>query len=166
VSEFKFDSIELDRNLELLPEQIEKTITLTVDYASDYGEDRMKKQAPWYDKTTNARSGLFTATKHKNVGQIQQHSILFSHKVSYGIWLEIKRETKGGRPVIMPTLVPVGRDLMKALEGLLNHPGDAPAPNLFPKVSTHPGAQGVKTAKRASVHTRKTGRNRGGGRRV
>jgi hypothetical protein len=161
VSEFKFDSIELERNLELLPEQVEKTITLTVDYAANYGEGRMRLRAPWTDDTTNARTGLFTATKHRNLGVKTQHKILLSHSVPYGIWLELKSKAKGGRPIIIPTLVPVGKDLMKALEGLLNHP-DQPPPNVFPKMSAHPGSQRTKTAKRGSVRTRRKGRARGG----
>lgn len=144
-TEIKFDAVNLTRNSQMLPEQIKKTITLTVDYAANYGQGMMKVTAPWTDRTGAARGGLFALTEHKlGAGPFGQHGIIFGHSVSYGIWLEVANS--GKYQVIMPTVKSVGQDLMKGLEGMLNHPGE-PVPGIFrtmePSASRKGTSQGV-----------------------
>jgi hypothetical protein len=116
----------------------------------------MKLQAPWHDNTTNARNGLFTATEHLGDDYSSEHHILFSHGVDYGIWLEVANNGKW--QIIMPTLKSVGDDLMKGLDGILNHPGD-PVEGIFQQVSPAkplPYKQG--TSQGTTVRTERQGR--------
>jgi hypothetical protein len=130
--QFKWDGGTLTVNTEVLPAKINESISLTVDYAGDYGQGKLKMEAPWHDNTGNARTGLFTATEHIGDDISSEHHLLFSHGVDYGIWLEVANQGKW--QIIMPTLVSVGQDLMKGLDGMLNHPGE-PMSGIFEPVS-------------------------------
>jgi hypothetical protein len=158
VGDFKFDGGELTKNCALLPEQIKENITLTVDYAADFGTTWMKKAAPWHDNTSNARNGLFTATSHAlGVGSTGEHRILFSHGVDYGIWLEVANQ--GRYQIIMPTVKAIGDQLFKGLDSLLNHPND-PMPNVF-DITQAPVTQNVQrkgTSQGATVRTQRQAR--------
>lgn len=77
----------------------------------------LKQNAPWTDRTSAARNGLHTITMLGG----SQHIIIYSHAVHYGIWLEVK--FSGRDAVILPTMIPEGRDLMKKLDGLMGRLG-------------------------------------------
>lgn len=62
-------------------------------------ENYMKTQAPWTDRTGNARQGLHTEVNHV-VGSMVE--IVLSHGVSYGIWLEIRHA--GAYAIVNPAL--------------------------------------------------------------
>jgi hypothetical protein len=62
-------------------------------------ENYMKDNAPWTDRTGNARQGLHTEVNHV-VGSMVQ--IILSHGVEYGIWLEIK--SAGAYAIVNPSL--------------------------------------------------------------
>ena len=169
-TEIKFNAVNLTRNCALLPEQIQKTIILTVDYASKYGEGKMKAEAPWTDRTGAARTGLFTDKFHAGTLSKGVHKIVFGHSVDYGIWLEVANS--GRYQIIMPTVKSVGTDLMKGLEGMLNHPGQ-PIPGIFKTFEPSAGRKGtsqgftVRTERQARRVKRVTKRNvRRGARRV
>ena len=95
-----------------LEEAVNVAVGKTVDYAAPEGVAYMKESAPWTDRTTNARNGLHEATTH--VGNV--HSIIFSHTVYYGIWLEIANS--GKYQIIMPTVRRQGHLIMERLDGL------------------------------------------------
>jgi hypothetical protein len=92
----------LDRGLVALTERAGQTIT-----------DTAKRNAPWTDRTTNARNGLETNVEHS----LNKHRITLFHKVDYGIWLEIAHA--GKYRIIMPTLESEGRKLMRNANSLL-----------------------------------------------
>lgn len=77
-------------------------------------ENYMKTNAPWTDRTTNARNGLATRV----VSDRKTHSLVLFHQVPYGIWLEINQEGKNG--IILPTMQEQGPRLMKEYAGLLD----------------------------------------------
>lgn len=66
-------------------------------------ETHMKTRAPWRDRTTNARNGLFAVASKLNAKGTRV-GIILAHSVEYGIYLEAKPEDEGGRPIILPTI--------------------------------------------------------------
>lgn len=63
--------------------------------------------APWADRTGDARSGLFADVTHEG-GEIV---ITLGHSVEYGQWLELIQE--GAFAIIMPTLELLGPDIIE-----------------------------------------------------
>ena len=76
-------------------------------------ESYAKQNAPWTDRTGNARQGL-TARSFRTATAV---SIILWHSVSYGIWLEVKNA--GRFAVILPTLEAHYSPYMRAIEGLM-----------------------------------------------
>ncbi|AOE44827.1 hypothetical protein BI084_gp15 [Gordonia phage Terapin] len=106
----KYDDRKLRRNVENLDEYYDDMIKAIVEYHAAQGEIDMKTNAPWTDRTTAARQGLYTVVNHEGKGH---YTIIFSHTVHYGIWLEVK--FSGRDAIIMPTVLSRGRALMKDL---------------------------------------------------
>lgn len=121
LSELNVGLVKMGENARSIGPEFEKVVDAFMTVAAVEGEERMKAKAPWNDSTGNrddrvpgaAREGLFTAPSL--VGD--HKSILFSHGVDYGIWLEIKNHGKD--QIIMPTIAFIGRKLMKNLRGAL-----------------------------------------------
>ena len=66
-------------------------------YAAEI-EREAKLNAPWEDRTTNARQGLFST-----VDQAEDRTTIYlSHEMDYGVYLELKNH--GRYAIIMPTL--------------------------------------------------------------
>lgn len=87
-------------------------------------EEHMKHNAPWTDRTTNARNGLSaTAQKSANSVAASTFAIVLSHSVDYGIYLETKPTNEGGRPIIMPTIEMYAPKVMKTLSKILDRLG-------------------------------------------
>ena len=80
-------------------------------------ETHMKHKAPWKDRTTNARNGLFAqaAKAGKRV-----FVIILAHSVTYGIFLERGTRYMRARPIIIPTLNAYGPKVMKTFQKILN----------------------------------------------
>jgi hypothetical protein len=118
--DFKLDKVELEKNLDQFGAEINKRITLAVDFAAGEGVRDMKTKAPWTDRTTAARSGLVAVPEHKGSSAIgfATHHIVFAHAVTYGIWLEIANHKK--YQIIMPTVIDVGKELMRELSTLFD----------------------------------------------
>ena len=81
-----------------------------VDYHAVSAVADMKQGAPWTDRTSAARNGLFTVVTHSP----GHYTITLSHTVHYGFWLEVK--FSGRDAIIMPTVLSRGRALMKDIE--------------------------------------------------
>lgn len=80
-------------------------------------EAHMKHKAPWKDRTTNARNGLFaTATKFAG----RKFGIILAHSVTYGIYLERGTRHMRARPIIIPTLNEYGPKVMKTFRKILD----------------------------------------------
>lgn len=122
LTELNSGLVKLRDNCRAVGPDFEKVVDAHMSLAAVQGEARMKERAPWRDSTGNrddrvpgaARAGLFTATNLSG----SHKTILFSHGVSYGIWLEISNH--GRYQVIMPTVAFMGRQLMKSLRGTLS----------------------------------------------
>jgi hypothetical protein len=80
----------------------------TVGFASRV-ESYAKENAPWEDRTGDAREGL-TA---KGQQRLFEYRIILYHTVDYGIWLEVRW---GGKyAIIVPTIIHMGNELMNEL---------------------------------------------------
>ena len=111
-AKFRYRDGELKRNIKNLERKVDMAVRMIVDVNASRGEGRMKEQAPWTDRTGAARAGLHTATSHSP----SKHTILFSHTMEYGIWLEVKNS--GEYEIIMPTVRSQGKKLMEDLNHL------------------------------------------------
>lgn len=73
----------------------------------------MRANAPWTDRTGDARAGLGFAIDEG----LTEATVTLYHSVSYGVWLEI---ALGGRyAIIVPTIETMGPQLMHRLEAML-----------------------------------------------
>jgi hypothetical protein len=77
-------------------------------------ESYMKENAPWHDRTGNARRGL-SADVSENINAIR---IELSHSVDYGIFLEYAMEERFA--ILEPTARLKGPDVINGMKGLLN----------------------------------------------
>lgn len=84
-----------------LDEKIERALYGVCKYWDGKVETHMKHNAPWTDRTTNARNGL--AARAAKLGR-GVFAIILSHAVDYGIYLEAGTEHMRARPIINPTI--------------------------------------------------------------
>lgn len=113
-SGFTIDMGEMKARLASFDLKVHGAISLAVDYTATAGEAEMKATARWTDRTTAARSGLHTATFH----EIERWTMVFAHAVSYGIWLETRRDFHGRYAIILEQVERSGNALMRTLDGL------------------------------------------------
>lgn len=84
--------------------------------ANDFADELVnyaQRNAPWNDRTGDAREGLQSAVTLYN----ESLEIELYHTISYGLWLEIRW---GGRyAIIIPTVESLGPHLLAKMDGLL-----------------------------------------------
>ena len=92
-----------------LVENVNRTLYQT---AGDI-EDWMKQNAPWSDRTTDAREGLTaSATEHPTHPYITVY-----HTVDYGVWLEIR--WNGRYAILVPAIEHWGPEVMQNLKAVI-----------------------------------------------
>lgn len=122
LSELNSGLVRLRRNVQDVKPDYEKVVDAFMTLTAVAGQERMREKAPWNDSRGHhkdrvpgaARAGLFTVANLEG----NHKSILFSHGVDYGIWLEISNNGKD--QIIMPTIAVMGKQLMKRLRGTLS----------------------------------------------
>lgn len=82
-------------------------------------QDYAQQNAPWDDRTGDARRGL-TATGEQ---RLVKYTITLFHTVDYGIWLEVRWD--GMYAIILPTIEHMGHVLMDRLDIALLASGTA-----------------------------------------
>lgn len=107
---FHWETDTLTPNIKKLPLKLERAIVAAIEYHATRAEAYARSNAPWTDRTTNARNGLFAVTEHE---PFKAHRIILSHSVPYGIWLEIR--WSGKYQIILPTIDRTGRDVMDTI---------------------------------------------------
>ncbi len=113
---WKADTLtKLAKNTKHFPASLDRAVTAAVEYQATRAEGFMKREAPWTDRTSNARNGLFTATQHTPG---VSHKIICAHSVPYGIWLEVR--FSGKYAIIPKTLKEQGDELMRLVNKLLS----------------------------------------------
>lgn len=122
-STFEWDTskFESPKHMEL---KLQRALYGVVKYWDGPVERYMKHNAPWTDRTTNARNGLF-ATAQKSGTRIatSNFAIVLGHTVDYGVYLEEGTENMKARPIIMPTIKVYAPKVMKTLTKILNRMG-------------------------------------------
>jgi hypothetical protein len=121
---FKFDRSRFE-NPAIMDRKINRALYGVCKYWDGPVERHMKQNAPWKDRTSNARNGL-TAFAAKLGGRgfdSNTFAIILAHGVDYGIYLEAKPEDDGGRPIILPTIRLYAPKVMKTLTKLMRRLG-------------------------------------------
>lgn len=86
---------------------------IAVDFANDL-LDYAVKNAPWEDRTGDARAGLATTVVVRN----ESLEVDLFHTIDYGIWLEVRW---GGKyAIIIPTVETLGPRLLEKMNGILS----------------------------------------------
>lgn len=100
----------LFKNITVAGATLKHAIWKVVQYEANDGQNFMRQNAPWTDRTGNARQGLFARGYKHPDGYV----IVYYHTVSYGIWLEV---AKGGKyRIIEPTVQQAGPKIMESLQ--------------------------------------------------
>lgn len=107
---FRWTADNLTVNTRNVGPRIERAIREAVDYQATRSETYMRTHARWTDRTTNARNGLRTITSH-TPGPHSRHTIILTHSMHYGIWLEVRWSGKYG--ILPESIRGGGQDLMR-----------------------------------------------------
>lgn len=105
---------DLPPNLKKVNSVVQGAIKVGVATNAPRIEQWMKTNAPWTDRTGNARNGLIARPQFSSPDKA---SIVMSHSVPYGIWLEVRW---GGRYAIVGPAVEYWSPLvMKSISALI-----------------------------------------------
>jgi hypothetical protein len=107
------DSRNLTRKLATGPQQVHKASVVIANRMAPEVANYAKLNAPWTDRTGNARNGL-AAQAYEDGDEV---GIVIYHQVPYGIWLEIR--WAGEYAIINPTIDVMGPKVMAAYNNLL-----------------------------------------------
>lgn len=125
---FKFDRSKF-QNPKIMDRKLNRAIFSVARYWDGRVEAAAKKDAPWTDRTTNARNGLKAEAVKLGANSF---AIILSHSVDYGIYLELPHTheradgstyTIGPNPIIMPTINKYAPKVMRTLNKILDRLG-------------------------------------------
>lgn len=92
-------------------------VRAVADYIAQKIQDDARRNAPWHDRTGNARSGLFAVTDAEGAASdIVAIYLSHGHTVVYGKFLELSRA--GKYAVILPTIERNLPELQRMLDSL------------------------------------------------
>lgn len=100
MASFTFDTSHFKSPKEM-ERQLLRAVKANMEYWDGPIETWMKHNAPWQDRTTNARNGLFAKASK---GTKNLFRIVLAHTVDYGIYLEEGTRNMHPYPVIQPAL--------------------------------------------------------------
>jgi HK97 gp10 family phage protein len=114
------------KSVKVMETKLQRAIYGVCKYWDGPVERYMKHNAPWKDRTTNARNGL-SATAQKSGSRIlsSTFAIILSHSVDYGIYLERGTRNMRARPIIEPTIKIYAPKVLKTLTKILDRLGSA-----------------------------------------
>ena len=94
---------------------IERGIVGAMTYWAPRAVAYARTNAPWTDRTGNARQGLFARIeKDRNRGT---YSLIVAHGVPYGLWLEVR--FSGRYQIIRPTVQHIGPQVIGTAQQLI-----------------------------------------------
>jgi hypothetical protein len=111
---FTLEEDTITPTLKALPGYLDKIVATTFRYYEPRLENHAKLNAPWTDRTTNARNGLIARAGRTT----DVHYIVLAHQVPYGIYLETRWEAKYA--IIMPTIEKFGPEIMDTIQKILD----------------------------------------------
>lgn len=104
----------LTPTMQSLPKVIDNIVALTLNYYEPKMENHAKLNAPWTDRTSNARNGLAARSGKDS----KTRYIVLFHQVPYGIFLETLHS--GKYAIIMPTIDVFGPQVMDTFQKILD----------------------------------------------
>jgi hypothetical protein len=104
---------ELAKSLDQYGDKVLTAVAAVAQYVATQMQDSAKANAPWTDRTGNARSGLFGTSEADFASKVVTIYLSHSAVLDYGLWLELANEGKFS--VIMPTLESHYDQLMQLL---------------------------------------------------
>lgn len=127
----EFTSDELSRNLGIAAAKAGEIVDAVLERNEAVAQNYMRMNAPWTDRTGNARQGLF-AQAYATAGSGQrgrdasgrfttgrgEHGLVMYHTMPYGVFLEVR--FSGRDEIIMPTVNFIGRKVMSDLRALIS----------------------------------------------
>lgn len=105
---------DLGLNLSEMPNKVKAGVLKVMQEESKKLEDYMKLNRPWTDRTGNARDGLRANVNYYGGDYV---SIVLSHGVYYGVYLEYAMEKRFA--IINPTLLSQGPNVIRAFDGAM-----------------------------------------------
>lgn len=90
---------QINANLDIYARKIHDAMLGVANYFAPVLETEAKNNAPWTDRTGNARQGLSGFAEDVSQTVVE---IYLVHRMNYGIWLELKNS--GRYAVILPTM--------------------------------------------------------------
>lgn len=100
---------------EYLP-AIDAGVDLAMDSMVPVAETYMRENAPWTDRTGNARNGLRAVHEAE---PMVHHDLVVFHTMPYGLWLEVR--FSGRYAILFPTLKAIAPDLMERIVASVDH---------------------------------------------
>jgi hypothetical protein len=94
---------------------VRRALHAVAEYFAPIVESYAKDNAPWIDRTGNARQGLTGSVQ--DISQTVVHLYL-SHKMDYGVYLELKHS--GRYAIILPTLEAHYGEIKKRLDSIFS----------------------------------------------
>lgn len=110
-----WDDRAIQVNLAELNPKIHRALAATIVYHKPRAVAYARLNAPWTDRTSNARNGLFAVTEldvRKGA-----YRLIIAHGVPYGIWLEVR--FAGRYAIIRPTIDHEGPLVMATAQTLI-----------------------------------------------
>jgi hypothetical protein len=112
---FDTDLSPLIKGVAKMDDRLDRAVAATVLRQSHIATGWMRENAPWTDRTGNARAGLDTTTDHEPK---VHHTIWLFGRMPYQVWLEVR--FAGKYAIIGPAIVDQGKKLMKTFTKLLD----------------------------------------------
>lgn len=90
----------------------DRAITAAMAYHATRAVGYARQNAPWTDRTSNARNGLFARAER----DAPVYRIIIGHSVPYGVWLEVR--WSGRFAILRPTVDHEGPEVMRTVSKL------------------------------------------------
>lgn len=94
-------SAELMPAVEVYGQRVRTAVRAVADYMAQTVQGEMRQNAPWEDRTGNARTGLFSVVEEA-AGDLVTIWLSHGHTVYYGVYLELAHGKRYA--IIMPTI--------------------------------------------------------------
>lgn len=115
-SRFTFDTSTF-KSAQEMETKLLRAVDATTKYWDGPIERWMKHNAPWQDRTTNARNGLFAIARKVSR---TVYTIIVGHTVDYGVYLEEGTENMREYPIIRPAIKLYAPKVMDTLNKILD----------------------------------------------
>lgn len=111
MAEYGFEWVEdsLTPALAAFDDVADRFLTAVIGYHEPQAEAYAKQNAPWTDRTSNARNGLWARAERDR----PNYRIVVGHAVPYGLWLETR--WSGRYAILEPTVRIEGKNVMKTI---------------------------------------------------